>query len=78
MSVYCLQDYPAEGFVSSYLAQTDLQLALVEMDDVRVAVGEQTLGTPLTADATFLVAGEDAMNAVSMLFAETDREVTYA
>jgi hypothetical protein len=66
MSVYCLQDYPAEGFVSSYLAQTDLQLALVEMDDVRVAVGEQTLGTPLTADATFLVAGEDAMHTVSI------------
>jgi hypothetical protein len=56
---------PAEG-LCVYLARTDLQLALVEVDDVRVAVREQTLGTPLTADTTFLVAGEDAMNAVSI------------
>jgi hypothetical protein len=58
---------PAEG-LCVYLAQSDLQLALVEVDDVRVAVGEQTLGAPLAADTTFLVAGEDAMNAVSILF----------
>jgi hypothetical protein len=58
---------PAEG-LCVYLAQSDLQLALVEVDDVRVAVREQTLGTPLTADTTFLVAREDAMNAVSIWF----------
>jgi hypothetical protein len=58
---------PAEG-LCVYLAQTDLQLALVEVDDVRVAVREQTLCTPLTADTTFLVAREDAMITVSILF----------
>jgi hypothetical protein len=46
---------------------TDLQLALVQVDDVRVAVREQTLCTPFTTDTTLLVAGEDAMNAVSFL-----------
>ena len=57
---------------------TDLQLALVEVDDVRVAVREQTLCTPLTTDTTFLVAGEDAMNVVSMLFEKVNGKMTYA
>jgi hypothetical protein len=57
---------------------TDLQLALVQVDDVRVAVRQQTLCTPLTTDTTLLVAGEDAMNVVSILFGKTIREVTYA
>ena len=37
---------------------------------MRVAVGQQTLGTPLTANTTFLVAGEDAMNIISIWLQE--------
>jgi hypothetical protein len=66
----CLQDTPAEGYVCHYTTSNDLQLALVEVDDVRVAVGQQTLCTPLTADTTFLVASEDAMNHVIILSRE--------
>lgn len=50
-----------------YTALANLQLALVEVNDVRVAVGQQTLGAPFTTDTTFLVAGEDAVNTVSIL-----------
>jgi hypothetical protein len=57
---------------------TNLQLALVQVDDVRVAVREQTLCTPLTADTTLLVAGEDAVIAVSILFVKMVRKMTYA
>lgn len=62
----CLQSTPAEGRGSVYTTFTALQLALVEVDDVRVAVGQQTLCAPLTANTTFLVASEDAMNTVSI------------
>jgi hypothetical protein len=48
------------------------------VDDVRVAVREQTLCTPLTADTTLLVAGEDAVIAVSILFVKMVRKMTYA
>ena len=61
MSVYCLQCL-LEAIFGVYTVLTDLQLALVEMDDVRVAVGNQTLCTPFAANTTLLVAREHAMN----------------
>jgi len=61
-----------------YITLTDLQLALVEVNDVRVAVGQQTLGAPLTTNTTFLVAGEDAVNTVSILSEYMARKITYA
>jgi len=45
---------------------------------VRVAVRQQTLGTPLTTNTTFLVAGEDAVDTVSILSGNMARGVTYA
>lgn len=65
MSVYCL--LPAEGRGCINTALTDLQLALVKVDDVRVAVRDETLCTPLTANTTLLVATEHAMDTVSIM-----------
>lgn len=47
-----------------------LKLALVQVDNMRIAVGQQTLCTPLTTDTTFLVTSEDTRDAVSTLIAE--------
>lgn len=46
-----------------------LKLALVQVDHMRIAVGEQTLCTPFTTDTTFLVASKDTRDTVSMLIA---------
>lgn len=67
-----------KAVVVVYTTLIDLQLALVEVDDVRVAVGQQTLRTPLTADTTFLVAGENAVDTVSIFSEEMVEESTYA
>jgi hypothetical protein len=69
---------PAEGHVGVYAMLIDLELALVKVDDVRVAVRQQTLCTPFTANTTFLVAGENAMNTVSIVLENMVREITYA
>jgi hypothetical protein len=77
MSVYCLQCL-LKAMFGIYTVLDDLQLALVEMDDVRVAVGNQTLCTPLTANTTLLVAREHAMNTVSIVSQRVAEGVTYA
>jgi hypothetical protein len=43
----------------SLFVATGLQLALVQVDNMRVAVGQQTLCAPLTTDAALLVASKD-------------------
>lgn len=69
---------PTEGHISVHAVLVDLELALVEVDNVRVAVGNQTLCTPLTTDTTLLVAREHAMNTVSIVSKTMAGDVTYA